>query len=190
MIGGDDLRQSEGPEPQQTAMTASARQVIPQLTGCVIAPMQVLCHEQQRTILRVTVQQLTHFSQHARLACTDELGPQCIAFGCAAKPWQAQEPAWSNRTHEVGQRQVPPAERGERFEHGKIGFARATLFDAVSVSAMTLADFADEALDERGFSDAGLAGDPNDPSFAGPPSLPRRAQAGEVLRSADQWRRG
>src|SRR4030095_11643889 len=93
------------------------------------------------------------------------------------EPWQAQQPARSNGADECRQRRVPSAERSKRFEHGKIGLARAILVEAFSVSAMSLADFGHKALDERRLSDAGFTSDPDELSFAGRGLLPRRAKA-------------
>ena len=185
MVRGDDLGEAEAREPKQPRAGATARDVIHELHGRVIAPVQVLGDEQQRAILRVAVQELAHFAQHAGLARAGELAPQSLAFGRAGEPRELQQPGRSDCANQIRQRRIAAAQCRERLENGEIGLARAVLLDALPVSAVDVADFGHEALDERGLSHAGLAGDPHDLAPACGGELPCRAQPLERIRAAD-----
>ena len=167
---------------------ATARDVVHELHGSLIAPVQVFGDEHERMVLRVAVQELAHLPQHARLAGSRELAPQSLPFGSSGKPRKLQQPGRSDCTNELGERRVAAAQRRERLEDGQVRLAGAVLLDTLSMGAMRLAGFGHEVLDERGLSHPGLAGDPGDLAPARGGELPCRAQPLERAGAADDGR--
>ena len=186
MIRADDFRKAEAREPQQSSAGATARDVVDELHRRLIAPVQVLGDEQQRTIRRVAIQQLAHLPQHARLARAGELAAQSLALGCTAQPRQLQQPCRSDGADQLHQPRIAPAQCRERFQNGQIRLAFAVLLDALPVRAMDVARFGHEAFDQRGLPHARFAGDPHDLALACARELPCRAQALERIRAADR----
>jgi hypothetical protein len=134
--------------------------------------MQVLRHHQQRALLRVAIEQLRHFAQHAIRPYAGQVPSQRLTLLCGAEPWQLQEPRRRDRAYQRHRRGVAPAQLSERFQTGQVRFADAILLHALTTNARYLGDACDEMLDQRGLADARITRNPHDGALACTRTLP------------------
>lgn len=67
LVGGGDLGEATAAQPHEARGTAPAGDVVHELDGGLVAPVQVLGHQQQGVLLGVAIEQLAHLARHARL---------------------------------------------------------------------------------------------------------------------------
>ena len=167
MIERHDLGETKACEPHEARVAAPSRDVVDELDRRAIAPMEVLGHKQQRPALARAIQKLAHLAQHAICRDTGELPPQSVALLGGAEPRQLQEPGRRDRAQQRHERAVDAAQLRQGFEDGEVGLAAAVLIDALAADAKNIAETRNEMLDQRRLADTRLAGNPDDPAFAG-----------------------
>ncbi|MCU7375180.1 hypothetical protein PEC18_31275 [Paucibacter sp. O1-1] len=91
----------EGADKHQRAAAATPpRQVAEQLDRGVIAPLQILQHQQQRLFGAGPIDQLAELAQHAVLSRTGGLALQLPSVLVADEPGQLQEPGGRYPAHQ------------------------------------------------------------------------------------------
>ena len=92
MIRGDDLGESEARKPHEPARAAPPREIVDELDRRAIGPMQILRDEQQRSLLRVSVQKFADLAKHPFQVDADKLSQQGFALFRGTEPGQLQHP--------------------------------------------------------------------------------------------------
>ena len=100
MIQRDDLSGTKACQPHEARAAAPTGDVVDELNGRTVAPMQVLGHQQQRPALGIAIEHLAHLAQHSIQAHSRKLASQRIALLGAAQPRQLQQPGRRHGTQQ------------------------------------------------------------------------------------------
>src|SRR3990167_8988097 len=155
---------------------ASPGDVVDELDGGPVAPVQVFGDQQQRPLLRVAIQQFAHLSQHTLRADASEFAAQRVAPIRAAQPRQLQQPGRCHSAQQRRQRGVAATQLGQRLQYRQIGLAGAIVLYAMTARAGDAAEAGDEMLDQRGLADPRPAGEPDQRTLAPVRPLPGPVQ--------------
>ena len=98
MIARDDLGEPEGRQPHDAGTATPTCDVVDELNRRPIGPVQVFGDEQERFVLRLAIEKLAHFAEHALGRCADELIAQRFALFSSADPRQLQQPRRRDRS--------------------------------------------------------------------------------------------
>ena len=186
MIQRDDLGETEACQPHEARAAAPPRDIVDELDRRTVAPMQVLGHQQQRPALGVAIEHLAHLAQHSIRADARQLSSQRLALLRGAEPRQLQQPGRRHRAQQARNRAVAAAQLRERFENGKIRFARAVVLHALAARTSDVAEARDEMFDQRRLADAGFAGNPDHRSLAAARDIPGAAKPRARFRATDE----
>ena len=186
MIRGDHLGESKARKPHEAAAAAPAREVIDELDRGAIAPMQVLGHQQQRTALGVTVQEFAHLTEHPFQVDADKLSQQGFALFHGTEPGQLQQPGRRDGAQQRWYFCISAAQLREGFENRMVRLAASVVLHAMATRASNVAEPGDKAIDQRGFANPGLAGDPEYDALATPHAVPGAAKRCEFFCSTDE----
>ena len=190
VVGRDQLRHAETAEPEQPCRRAAAREVVDELHRGLVAPVQVLGDQQERSLLRVAIEELAHLAQHPGLAGTGQLAPQRLALFRRREPGQLEEPCRRDRADQVDERGIATRQVGERLEDRQMRLAGAVLLHAMPVRTVAFADLAHEPFEDGALADAGLARHPHDLAPARVGGAPCGLEPREHVGTADRRRRG
>ena len=186
MVVRDDLGETEAREPHQARVRPPARDMVDELDRRVVAPMQVLGHQQQRPLGGIAVEELAHLAQHAIRAHARELASQGVALLRGAQPRQLQQPGGRDGAQQGRDRAVAAAELPERFENRQVRLACTVLLDALPAGAGDPAQSRNEVIDERRLADARVARNPDNRALPGAREIPGGFQPPERVRPADE----
>ena len=176
MVRRHHLGQAEGRQPHQAGAAAPPGDVVYQLDRRPVAPVQVLRHQQERTLFGVAVQQLAHFPQHALRAHASEFAAKRLSFFRGAEPWQLQQPRRRHATQQRGRRSIIATQLGQRLQHRKVRLTGSVVLHALAARDGRAAQAAHEVLDQRGLADARLAGHPHHRPLAAAGTIPGTVQ--------------
>ncbi len=190
MILRHHFRDPERGKPHQARAATPPRDVVDQLDGGAVAPVQVFRHQQQGVLLRVPVEQFTHLPQHALGTDAGQLAAQAVPFFGGAQPRQLQKPGGRDGPQQRRQRRIVAAQVRQCFQHGQVGLARAVMFHALAAGTRGPRETRDEMLDDAGLADTRLARQPEYRALAAARLLPGALQAVDGIPAPDERRRG
>src|SRR6185436_2133945 len=156
MIRSDHFRESETAKPHEPARAAPTGQVVDELDRGAIGPMQVLRHQQQRSALGVTVEELAHFTKHPFQVDADQLPKQGFALLRRTQPGQLQQPSWRDGTQQSRHVCITATQLREGFEYRMVGLAASVVLHAMAARTNAVAKPGNEAIDQSRLADAGL----------------------------------
>ena len=190
VVAQHQIGQPKAGHQHPSRRAATPRQVVEQADRGMVAPVQVLDHQQQRLRGGCCIEQRAKFAQHAVLRGTGQLAAQLHLVGLGDKPRQLRQPGGrglAQRGHPRGRR-WPPRQFGQRVEDGQVGFAATGLIDALAHrhGHPTRPRHGAGVADQAALADAGLAAHQHQLPL---PGLRRREPRGELragLVAADQ----
>jgi hypothetical protein len=92
MTGDDDVYRTIAGEDEQACRFLATSEHPEKIERRIVAPMEVLEHEDERHLRGQHFERLRHLAQHALLRDAEELAPQRLAIVPAHDPWQLHDP--------------------------------------------------------------------------------------------------
>lgn len=186
MVGDNGLIRPDTAQPHQTAGAASAGEVVDELEGRGIAPVQIFGDQQQRSLLCVAIQKLAHFPQHALGMGADQLMQQGLALRRRAEPGQLQQPGRGHAAQQGDRLFITTAQLGDGLQHRQIGFTRPMQLHALPPYPEGIRDPGAKVRDQGRLADPGFTRDPDDGTQALGRPLPGVLQTRQRLPPPDK----
>ena len=187
------LRRPVRADEQQVRERSSLRHVGDQLECRMVAPVQVLEHEDHRTLDGDGLEQLGHLAQHALAGGALHTVPELAVLGRVEQRGELRQPCrrvLAKLVHQLGAAGVARQAR-PGLEDGEVGFAGAVLLHRLSARDVRVAR-APHALEKRvhqgGLPDPGRSADEDRAARSPARQIERLPEPSELLLAPDHLR--